>query len=216
MANGSNTDPSTIQIGDNHLSIGMGKMSFVQYGFEHDPGRGKKSFFDPDRVVLLVLNNSSSVLYEFEDDEGRKISAVPPAISRDQVVILWPREEGAPPDALSPEKIFEYSVHLPDGRGRKKWPRESFDAGGRKEDWDTALVFRDPHLNYVYEYRGEGDGDHYLFALQGLDLKPWVWRKGEDSPHPLFEDESSRLKRAFEARAGGPQQTDGALPYPPK
>ncbi len=209
--------PATVHFGGNHLTVQTGKMSFVQYGFEDDPGPDGGSFH-PDQVVLLVLNNSRSVVYEFEDASGHTSSypSSPESPPEDYVVILWPRDEGMPPDDLAPEKLFEHVKP----KKNKRWPREYFQTGNRTECWNTALVFKDQNQNYAYRCLPNGGSDTYLFSLKDLDVVPWIWERSasgvEGTLRRLLGDSAAPLLRAVEARAGGPQQTNGGLPYPPK
>jgi len=98
----------------------------------------------------------------------------------------------------------------------RKWPRESFRVGDHRGEWNTAFIFRDPFLNYVYEYDNVGGADDYRFYLRGQSIVPWRWRRGQAHPTKIYEDESNALEKAIEAEAGGQQQLGGQIPYPPK
>lgn len=199
---------------DNCLSIRSGKMSFVQYGFTQDPGDGVAGGFDRKRVVLLVLNNHQNVIYELESESGTHVLSTEEA--KDHVCILWPESMKEPPIELSPKYLFEHRVDKVRGGDSRHWPRESFDSKGQQLEWNAALVYYDPKNEYAYQYHTDKAGrtDDYRFALGSEKIVAWLWEKTAKKPEPLFKP-GETVKRAMQAKAGGPQGEGGALPYPP-
>jgi hypothetical protein len=197
------------------LSIRSGKWSLLQMGLQQRLGDDPANFFDPDEVVLLVLNDHRRARCDYYTDEGTHIPLRIAGLKNHALIIL-PKGETVPTH-YHPRNLFQRWIG-PRDRQLSEALQQSWRANGNSGNWDAALIFKDatadPTKRYEYRYEATHGQDDYRFKLKDADYVVWLWELGKEEPQLL--NGGNPIHILSEDETGGPQNGDGSLPFPPK